>query len=210
MALLGRTLGVPTRVVGGFRVAEHNAVGGYDVVREKNAHAWVEGWDGAAWRTFDPTPGTEANRPRDERAWPAFGDSLLSAWDRMLDFVGRASLWQFGVGLAAAVSLLTLIRVLRARRARRATDAALDAGDGALPCFVDLESARARRGHPRPPSEPIELYAVRLRTVSQDHAAEVLLEYTALRYGGIGEAADVAHRMAACAAEIARDVAPEA
>src|SRR5439155_16416246 len=57
MAMLARAAGIPARVVAGYRVAEHNDVGGYDVVREKNAHAWVEVYfDGSGWRTVDATP----------------------------------------------------------------------------------------------------------------------------------------------------------
>src|SRR5690606_7880492 len=37
MALLARTIGIPARVVGGYRVVEHNAVGGYYLVRERDA-----------------------------------------------------------------------------------------------------------------------------------------------------------------------------
>ena len=56
------------------------------------------------------------------------------------------------------------------------------------------------------PSEPLELYAHRLREASHARAADVVLDYTALRYGGIGDAGAVAARMTECAREIARDV----
>ena len=204
LALLGRTLGVPTRVVGGFRVGEHNAIGGYDVVREKNAHAWVEGWVSGGWQTFDGTPATEANLRRDRRSIAAAGDALLAAWDRAMDLLGRASLWQFGVVLAGAVTLLTTVRVLRLRRERRGADTSAGAQDGPLPCFRSLERALAVAGYPRPPSEPLERYAARLRGGSLDRAADIVLEYGALRYGGIGEPDSLSARAEACAADVAR------
>jgi transglutaminase-like putative cysteine protease len=212
MALLARTVGVPTRVVGGFRVAEHNAFGGYDVVREKNAHAWVEGWAAGSgadardqWRTYDPTPPTEANLRREPSTLAAFADVIPALWDRALDVLGRASLWQFGVVLGVAVALLTAVRLLRARRERRKLEA-LSAADGSpLPYFVRLEDALARSGYPRPANEALERYAQRLETadVSLSAAARVVLEYSALRYGGVGDPSVVAARAEACALAIA-------
>jgi len=206
LALLGRIVGVPTRVVGGFRVAEHNAVGGYDVVREKNAHAWVEAWvtdaSGAErWATFDGTPATEANMATEARGLAALGDASLAVWDRALELLGRARLWQFGLLLAAAITLLTTLRLLRARRERRAA-LHREPLDGPLPYFARLEGALASRGHARDPSEPLEWYAMRLRSVDHDRAADVVLEYSALRYGGLGDPDRVRVRALDCAAEI--------
>lgn len=57
MTSMLRGVGIRSRVVTGFRATEFNAVGGYYVVRQKNAHAWVEVWqDGTGWRVFDPSP----------------------------------------------------------------------------------------------------------------------------------------------------------
>ncbi len=207
LALMARTVGVPTRVVGGFRVTEHNVVGGYDVVREKNAHAWVEAWvggraeTGEAWRTFDGTPATEANLARERRDLAALGDAALALWDRALELLGRASLWQFGVLLGGAVALLTAVRLLRARRDRLRNAMGQDAEGVALPYFARLESALAARGHARSPSEPLEWYAERLKHVHES-AAVVVLEYSALRYGGIGDPDAVAERALSCAREI--------
>ncbi|MGH8944816.1 MAG: transglutaminaseTgpA domain-containing protein [Acidimicrobiia bacterium] len=60
MAILGRTLGIPSRVVWGFTPGQvEPQAEGPDVVvvRDTNAHAWVEMWmDGFGWVSFDPTP----------------------------------------------------------------------------------------------------------------------------------------------------------
>jgi len=57
MCAMLRSIGVRARVVTGFRVSEYNSVGGYYVVRQKSAHAWVEAWtDESGWLTFDPSP----------------------------------------------------------------------------------------------------------------------------------------------------------
>src|SRR5664280_413428 len=57
MAIMLRTLGVPTRDVTGFGAATYNRFGRFYVVRQSDAHSWVEVWvDGIGWQRFDPTP----------------------------------------------------------------------------------------------------------------------------------------------------------
>ena len=62
MAVMGRALGIPSRVVWGFTPGEVFAQNDDQQteavrVRDNNAHAWVEMWmDGYGWVQFDPTP----------------------------------------------------------------------------------------------------------------------------------------------------------
>jgi len=57
MAILLRTLGIPTREVNGFLPGEYNDLGGDYIVRASDAHSWVEVYfPGTGWMTFDPTP----------------------------------------------------------------------------------------------------------------------------------------------------------
>ena len=61
MALMLRTLGIPSRLVNGFRNGEYNDITGNYIVRAKNAHTWVEAYiPNAGWKSFDPTPGDAA------------------------------------------------------------------------------------------------------------------------------------------------------
>jgi transglutaminase-like putative cysteine protease len=56
-AVMLRVLGIPSRVVNGFRRGEYNSWGDYYVVRQSDAHSWVEAYfQGAGWLDFDPTP----------------------------------------------------------------------------------------------------------------------------------------------------------
>jgi hypothetical protein len=58
MAVMLRTVGIPSRVVNGFRVNEFNDVTSQYVVRDSDAHSWVEAYfPGYGWVSFDPTPG---------------------------------------------------------------------------------------------------------------------------------------------------------
>jgi len=56
MAVMLRTVGVPSRVATGFQSGYFNDVSGLYVIRASDAHAWVEAWIDGRWATFDPTP----------------------------------------------------------------------------------------------------------------------------------------------------------
>ena len=57
MAVMLRTMGIPSRVATGFLSGVYNPVTGWQVVRASDAHSWVEAWiEGKGWVTFDPTP----------------------------------------------------------------------------------------------------------------------------------------------------------
>lgn len=57
LAVMLRTQGVPTRLVTGFLEGYWNKYGDYILVRQQDAHTWVEAYiNGRGWVTFDPTP----------------------------------------------------------------------------------------------------------------------------------------------------------
>jgi hypothetical protein len=57
MAVMLRTLGIPSRLATGFDGGVLNPITGWQVIRASDAHSWVEAWiDGRGWVTFDPTP----------------------------------------------------------------------------------------------------------------------------------------------------------
>src|SRR6185369_5782297 len=57
MAILLRAAGVPTRIVNGFLMGEYNPVGQDYIIRQSDAHSWVEIYrPGRGWMEFDPTP----------------------------------------------------------------------------------------------------------------------------------------------------------
>lgn len=61
MAVLLRSVGVPTRNVTGFVGGTYNRFGRFYAVRQGDAHSWVEVYlDGSGWALFDPTPPASA------------------------------------------------------------------------------------------------------------------------------------------------------
>src|ERR1700683_4879777 len=81
MAVMLRTLRIPSRVVNGFRSDEFNDLTGYYVVRAKNAHSWVEAYfPGYGWVTFDPTPGGAIESPQGWGRAMLYLDAAASFW----------------------------------------------------------------------------------------------------------------------------------
>ncbi len=58
-AFMMRSVDVPARIVGGYLGGEQNPFANYLVVRQSDAHVWVDVWQiddsGAGWRRIDPT-----------------------------------------------------------------------------------------------------------------------------------------------------------
>jgi hypothetical protein len=89
MALMLRAVGIPSRLVTGFSGGEINDDGDYVIVRQSNAHSWVEAAIDGRWRRFDPTP--PAIPPEAPFLARAF-DSLKMNWYRYV--VGFSTLDQ--------------------------------------------------------------------------------------------------------------------
>ncbi len=81
LVLMLRAQGIPARLVTGYLGGEYNPFEGFYVVRQSNAHAWVEAELGdGAWAILDPTPPT--GRPQVEPA--GLGRLLGQAYDFLL------------------------------------------------------------------------------------------------------------------------------
>lgn len=63
MAVMLRTLGIPSRMVTGFQSGEYNPVSERYIVRASDAHSWVEAYiPQRGWVTYDPTPPDPSSR----------------------------------------------------------------------------------------------------------------------------------------------------
>ncbi|HQY05521.1 MAG TPA: DUF3488 and transglutaminase-like domain-containing protein [Lacunisphaera sp.] len=101
LTVLARAAGHPARVVAGFHGGVLNGFENYYMVRNSDAHAWAEIYDGkAAWVRADPTPGAvnsatenaaQAVRQEQDSSWSARVDSLRVLWyRRIVNFDSRA------------------------------------------------------------------------------------------------------------------------
>ena len=200
--------GIPARVVAGYRVAEHNDLGGYDIVREKNAHAWAEVYiEGKGWQTIDPTPEDllPQNRPHASRWLPAAWDLLATWWSALVERLAALTLGQIIVALLVIIVLGLIVRRLRARgRADVALEQAFFRLEAPPPPLTRLLASLAETGHTREPSEPLERFALRLEEGKQPEPAALLTRYAAFQYGGIGDRDTLYSEMDACATRLRR------
>jgi transglutaminase-like putative cysteine protease len=148
MAFMLRARGVPARVVNGYRLGAWSEEGGYFLVTQNEAHAWVEYYDDAAgaWRVADPTPA--APPAPGSTGWRAalrrWADAAQYRWDRYVvrfsdqdqmdgaewlkQAARRLPSWRPGrreaVAAGALAALLVLARLLWAHGHRPAADTA--------------------------------------------------------------------------------------
>ncbi|MBN3564261.1 transglutaminase family protein [Aliamphritea spongicola] len=63
--LMLRMAGIPTRLVGGYLGGEWNPYSEYLLIRQRDAHAWVEAWLDGRWQRIDPTSAVAPERVLD-------------------------------------------------------------------------------------------------------------------------------------------------
>jgi hypothetical protein len=88
--LLARAAGFPTRAITGFKGGDWNAYENYFMVRNSNAHAWCEVYNGSTgWFRVDPEIGAAAvtTSPQSQAAEAARGRRLDRSWQARLDAV---------------------------------------------------------------------------------------------------------------------------
>ena len=194
-AVLLRLQGVPTRYVSGFQLRPQLLRGGHYVVRQADAHAWIEAWlAGRGWVEADPTPGAGYDQAHGEPG----GGWLQETWHWLSGLAGLllaadwkavpGLLWREAVvlakhprarrGLSAAAVLLLvglagwLLRSLRAKRAHPRV-ATTSSGFELAPLVARLDGLWAQHGVARPPSRaPLE----HLNQIPDGRAPAPLLE----------------------------------
>lgn len=83
MTVMLRTLGIHSRLVTGYQQGEYNESEGYYLVRQSDAHAWVETYINGKWIRFDPTPAA---------GWSDYSQSVINDIQKLLDSL--AFKWQ--------------------------------------------------------------------------------------------------------------------
>ncbi len=168
-AAILRAEGHATRLIGGYVVEPANPLTGRRLVRERDAHAWVELWDPAAaeWVVFDPTPFREAD---DEGLFSALREALGRAVTRLAlalatrpeEVLLAALRSPYSAGLAVIGLLILLYRWGSARRGGGAdwrAAAALVGEPGALYRRY-LELVRSLGVRPAPSASDDEILAL--------------------------------------------------
>lgn len=208
-ALMLRARGIPARVATGFLAHEWSDEERAWIVRERDAHAWLEvHFESAGWVTFDPTA-----RAGDRGSFDPYGDDGLAGWtqrlsdelERWIGSSGRegslgAVLWALAVvplghlarhPAAWAIASAALFLALHWMRERRRPRHAGPAPPASMPrpvadLFQRLARALASRGYRREPGQTPREFARRVSAVAGAPLAplvEVTEWYYRARFG---------------------------
>jgi transglutaminase-like putative cysteine protease len=221
-AVLLRLQGVPTRYVSGFQLRPQLLRGGHYVVRQADAHAWIEAWlPGRGWVEADATPSAGYDRAHGEPGagwlqetwhWASGLAGLLLAvdwkavpgllWTEVVALArhpgARSGLSAAAVLLMVAIALWRL-RALRATRARQRMAPNLSEFElGHL--LARLDGLWAQHGVPRPPSRaPLEhlnqMPAGRAPTPLIEVSREIVERYYRERFAGQCAGPDEVHAL---------------
>ena len=160
LAIMLRTLGIPTRLVTGYGPGERNPLTGYFEVKQSDAHAWVEVlYPGIGWVPYDPTFGVPDAAPHASSRF--IGGEVLAAVGRFLSNAipesvkglvrdagrGIGVVWDGLLGawpVALVVAALGVVMVMLRRRRRSRTPAQA----AALGAYLDLTEVLTPHGHP--------------------------------------------------------------
>lgn len=212
-AVLLRLQGVPARYVTGFSMDAAELAGGHYVVRESDAHAWIEAWiPGRGWVEADPTPAGDyaAVHARGGGRLERLAEWFKARWAEAALAVRTGELRRLmrvvspPLALAALVALtVRLVRAWRARRTRaRASVEASWAGDPELAAVMArLERLWAGHDCARPPHRaPFEhlqrLPPGRLPPALRAASEDVVACYYRARYGGRAPARETVRNLA--------------
>lgn len=205
MAALLRVRGVPARVVGGFAPLEQNPLNHATVVRERDAHAWLEVYlaDEGRFVAFDPTPwrsrdgalGLEDEKPGLLGNLLGAGLSLLRRALAIFRSDPSGFLWSMVKSPFFFVPLVALAawRLLGARQQRRAKgprEAMRGADPATRAAYARYLRALERRAGLVPaPAETDDELLARLRAARGDAAAQAAEDFLGLyrqvRYRGV-------------------------
>lgn len=185
MALMLRTRGIPSRYVIGFLVRERNPIGGYSVVRARDAHAWVEAYvEPLGWVQFDPTPPGATAPPEGWNSWvESLTERFLYYWSRFVRLVKTNPLqlvrellpWALG-GLALACLVVFRKRLRGFRWLRRPPQVVVERPSPEVERLQALlERFERQVGQPRPASVTLLKWGSEL--------GPFVADYCRVRYG---------------------------
>ncbi|MEJ2086504.1 MAG: DUF3488 and transglutaminase-like domain-containing protein [Acidobacteriota bacterium] len=117
MVLMLRSIDIPARLVTGYLGGEYNPFEGYYVLRQSDAHAWVEAFSPElGWTVYDPTPASGRPAARSAGLGHMLSqayDYLVFRWDRYVLTYGFFD--QVGIARKLLVSWKSWLRSLRSK-----------------------------------------------------------------------------------------------
>ena len=157
--LMLRSLGIPARLATGYSTGSYDPVLDQSVVRERDAHAWVEVWfPNHGWVPVDPSPGfTALAATQFPSHWAAGGLARLIPHLELGAPLGAIGSWGLVAAIPVAVAIAVLVVFawawLRTRTRRRGAKA--QPGESELLRLYERVQRKLRRRR-APPETPLE------------------------------------------------------
>ena len=176
--LMLRSLGIPARLATGYATGDYDPVLNQAIVREHDAHAWVEVWFGGhGWVPVDPTPGVNPlAATRFPSHWAAGGIARLiphlsiGAPAQALGSLGVLAV----IPPAIAISLVVVLAYAWLRRRGWKVQATAAPGENELLRLYEKVQRRLRRRR-APPETPLE-YRQAMRTALLEELTDAVNE----------------------------------
>ncbi len=206
MALLLRSINIPSRIVTGFVQGELNPSGNYRIIRQQDAHSWVEAYiEGEGWVQFDPTPSAGIIPSSRASDLSLYADMLVWRWNRYIVQYSFADQRRFAVkaeggisrfaaglrraiqgpeilksrrsGYAAAGIVLAAVVYVVLRRLRLKVKRPFNTPE----YYLKMTSILGKKGVLRAPHEtPLEF----AKRVNEDNVLDITKAHEVERYGG--------------------------
>ncbi|WP_437205903.1 transglutaminase-like domain-containing protein [Planctomicrobium sp. SH664] len=196
-AILLRIAGVPTRYVTGFVVDEQNPLDGSWVARRKDAHAWVEAYDGERerWVIVESTPSNGVPSAVEQPPSRDAFDAMRFWMTRVREFVKGGALKRLAIAIAGPLVLLaglvflvgSLRNGIRSLLTERVKSEVTESPQSRLTTERQkMDQFLAKQGILRPEHETLSRFAKRLegeqRIPNAAGVADWYRRYAVLRY----------------------------
>ncbi len=202
LAVMLRASGISANVVGGYKGGLYNAVGGYYIVLQKNAHVWVEAYlKDTGWVRLDATPVNSVDMTADDKKMfmqlRLLFDSINYLWNSLVinyNLDKQLSLFQkiyhstrlkglnlsfhrlkpAGIAIGSVAALFVLFKLYRLLRNRRSVEIRL---------IKSFTGTLKGYGYERLPSQGLEEFVQTIREEELRTPATVfVLEFERLYY----------------------------
>lgn len=200
MVLMLRSIEIPARLVTGFLSGERNDFGDYYLIRQSDAHSWVEAFINGRWLVFDPTPPVA---PSHRSGFMLFLDMIKLKWSRYVvgfsrydqvhmayyifnqkRFIPRIPASLLLTALVLAIAIAILILIVRNLNIKLPSRVRYKGVSVEYMRFVKMLLRHGAKLYPSSSTEEVMNEAIRIEGFNKDEVMRFINAYRFLRFSG--------------------------